>query len=298
MVAGPAVSGSTRSVATPRVVRTVVVSAWAGVREAFGDRLTPAAATATYYGGIAVVPWLLLAAWSSTWFGGVDEAQERLLRLRVLVPEGMGARPAYDALVDAGVHLGLLGALVVLLPASLWGEGLRRSALVLQPQPDKLTGWRARAALAPALVALPPVTWAVLEVADLAVPLTTEGGGGGPGDLTLRVVLGFTAVWLGLGVLLAWMLRQVAPGRPRWWVAFLGGLGTGSFLAGFLHGFLLFLAIPIDVGAPFGGLGVVGGVVAVGLWLFVFHLVVLVGWAATRSIEDGLVAADHGEAAR
>lgn len=285
-------SGSTRAVGTapPVTVGTVATAAWDGLRGAFTDTLTPAAATATYYAGIAVVPWLLLAAWSSSWFSGADAAEERLLRLGALVPDGMGGRAAYDALVTAGAHLGVLGALIVILPATLWGEGLRRSCLVLRPAPDRLTGWRARIFLVPAMVALPPVTWAVLAVADLAVPLTATGGGGGSGDLALRIVVGFTAVWLGLGVLLAWMLRQVTPGlpRPRWWVALLGGLGTGSFLAGFVQGFLLFLAIPIDVGAPFAGLTAVGGAVAVALWLFVFHTVVLVGWNATRSIERGL----------
>lgn len=249
-----------------------------------GD-LASAAATATYYAAIAVVPWLLLACWTTSWWDGADAAERRLLDLRVLVPPQMGARPAYDALVGAGTHLGVVGALVTLLPASFWGEGLRRGCLVLRPEPDRWTGWRARAALLPAVVALPPLTWAVLAVGDRLVPLSPEGGGDGVGDRLLRIVLGFTVVWLALGVLLAWVLRYVVPGRPRWWVAVVGGLATGSFLAGFLHGFQLFLAIPVDVGVPFGGLGVVGGVVAVGLWLYVLHVVVLLGWRATQELE-------------
>ena len=74
--------------------------------------------------------------------------------------------------------------------------------------------------------------------------------------------------------------RGRGPSRPA------GGLATGSFLAGFLHGFQLFLAIPVDVGIPFGGLGVVGGVVAAGLWLYVLHVVLLGGWAVTQSLEE------------
>jgi membrane protein len=49
---------------------------------------------------------------------------------------------------------------------------------------------------------------------------------------------------------------------------------------------VLFLALPLDLGAPFGGLTVVGGVVAVGLWLFLLHLVVLVGWLLTLSLDE------------
>jgi membrane protein len=250
-----------------------------------GRDLAGAAATSTYYAAIGVVPWLLLALWTTSWSDGADAAERRLLDLRVLVPPQMGARPAYDTLVEAGAHLGVVGALVVLLPASFWGEGIRRGALALRPRPDSWTGWRARAALLPLVVALPPLTWAVLAVGDRLVPLSPEGGGDGVGDRLLRIVLGFTVVWIALGVLLTWVLRYVAPGGPRWWVALAGGLATGSFLAGFLHGFQLFLAIPVDVGIPFGGLGVVGGVVAVGLWLYVLHTVLLVGWAATQALE-------------
>ncbi|MCU1605008.1 MAG: Ribonuclease, partial [Modestobacter sp.] len=56
----------------------------------------------------------------------------------------------------------------------------------------------------------------------------------------------------------------------------------------FLQGFVLFLALPLDLGAPFGGLDVVGGVVAVGFWLFLLHLVVLAGWLVTQALDARL----------
>jgi hypothetical protein len=65
-----------------------------------------------------------------------------------------------------------------------------------------------------------------------------------------------------------------------------GAAFTAACLSGFLQGFVLFLALPLDLGAPFGGLAVVGGVIAVGLWLFVLHLVVLVGWLLTQSLDE------------
>jgi hypothetical protein len=46
------------------------------------------------------------------------------------------------------------------------------------------------------------------------------------------------------------------------------------------------LALPLDLGAPFGGSTVVGGVVAPGLWLFLLHLVVVLGWLLTQSLDD------------
>ncbi|MDP9459868.1 MAG: hypothetical protein M3Q22_06335, partial [Actinomycetota bacterium] len=38
--------------------------------------------------------------------------------------------------------------------------------------------------------------------------------------------------------------------------------------------------------APFGGLTVVGGVVALALWLLLLHLVVLLGWLLTQSLDE------------
>ena len=52
--------------------------------------------------------------------------------------------------------------------------------------------------------------------------------------------------------------------------------------------FLLFLSIPVDVGVPFGGLDVIGGVVAVGFWMFLLHMVLLVGWVVTTEVDRGL----------
>ncbi|QVT78334.1 hypothetical protein ENKNEFLB_00711 [Nocardioides aquaticus] len=256
-------------------------------RRLSGRDLAGASATLTYYSAIAVVAWLLLVLWTTSWGIGADGAEERWARLRVLVPPDMGGRPAYDALVAAGTHLGVVGALVALFPASFYGEGMRRAAtaLVPDPHPPRLPAWRARAlALAPVLV-LPALAWPLLLVGDLLVPLAPEGGGGGAGDLVLRVVVGFTLLWLVLTVLLAWSFRVILPDPPRTWVTVVGGLATGAFLAGFLHGFQLFLSLPVDVGVPYGGLGVVGGVVAVGLWLFVLHTFLLLGWLATRALE-------------
>ncbi len=264
-----------------------------------GRDLAGAAATVTYFAAIAVVPWLLLALWTTSWTRGADEATQRLLDLRVLVPPDMGGRAAYDALVRAGADLGALGALVALLPATFYGEGLRRGALVLEPEQverERLTGWWSRAALLPLLLALPPLAWGLLAVADRMAPLAPEGGGGGVLDLVTRVVVGFTALWLALSLLLVWVYGVVTPGRPRRWVVAVGALATGSFLAGFLHGFQLFLAIPVDVGVPFGGLALVGGVVAVGLWLYVLHTIVLVGWALTHALEERAAVTTAGAA--
>ena len=68
----------------------------------------------------------------------------------------------------------------------------------------------------------------------------------------------------------------------------MGAFGTGAILAGFMQGFVLFLAIPVEWSAPFGGLPIVGSVSALALWLFVVHIVVLCGFRVTVVLDEVL----------
>jgi membrane protein len=85
-----------------------------------------------------------------------------------------------------------------------------------------------------------------------------------------------------------WVFRYVAPGRPPWLPTVLIGSFTAANLSGFLHGFVLFCSLPLNLGAPFGGFDAIGGTVAVGLWLYLFHTIVLVGFAAAHTIKPHL----------
>jgi membrane protein len=67
-----------------------------------------------------------------------------------------------------------------------------------------------------------------------------------------------------------------------------GALFTAASLSGFLQGFVLFLSLPLDLGAPFGGLTAVGGVAAVAFWLFLLHFVLIGGWLFTEALDARL----------
>jgi membrane protein len=69
-----------------------------------------------------------------------------------------------------------------------------------------------------------------------------------------------------------------------------GAVGAAAFVSGFLQGFLVFLAVPVDLGRPFGGLTVVGAATALLLWLWVLNAVVVVGYALTRALDARLAA--------
>ncbi|MFC5142061.1 YhjD/YihY/BrkB family envelope integrity protein [Actinomycetospora rhizophila] len=267
------------SLRAPAVVRSLVASVAETLR---GRDLAAVAAGLTYFAGLGVVPWLLLAVWGAALISSPATVAAHLADLRLLVPPEMGAHPVWDALVRAGLDLGPWGALVTILPATFYGEGLRRACLRLAPRHDRFTGWRARLALLPLVLAVPVLALGVFTSAPLLGDLARAGGVGG----TLGwIVVAFHVSFVALGVVIAWGFRVVAPGRLGWPATLLGAFGTAAVVAGFLQGFLLFLALPIDLGIPFGGLDIVGATVAVALWLFVLHVLLLVGWATTDALD-------------
>jgi membrane protein len=111
---------------------------------------------------------------------------------------------------------------------------------------------------------------------------------GGASASVGRIALGFYSVLGALTVPLAWGFRVVAGGRVGWLALLAGVFFTAACLSGFLQGFVLFLSLPLHLGAPFGGLTSVGSVVAVGLWLFLLHLVLLLGWLFTQALDARL----------
>ncbi|TQN41001.1 membrane protein [Blastococcus colisei] len=248
-----------------------------------GRDLALIAAGLTFYAGIAVVPVLVLAFALTTWLTSPERVTELGGRLAELLPPDIGAPDAVERLVSAGVELSLLGGLLALLPMSFYGEGLRRALLRFSGRREGLTGWKGRLAALPVVVMTPlllyPLLLTVPVMADLA-----ETGGVGP--TVGRIAIGFYGVLAALTVPLAWGFRVVAAGRVRWPALVAGAMFTAACVSGFLQGFVLFLALPLDLGAPFGGLDVVGGVVALGLWLFLLHLVVISGWLATQSLDE------------
>jgi len=237
------------------------------------------AAAVTFYGGIAVVPIALLAIWIAGRMAGTDRVRRLTGHTVAALPDAIGAPRALAALIDAGLHLTPLLALASLLPATLYGEGLRRAFVSLREPGESLVGWRGRLLWLPLLAAAP----ALLLAMFLALPATSGLWVRGGWYAVLGVVLSFFAAWLVLTPVVIWVYRYVAPGRPRWLATIVVGSFTAANLAGFLHGFVLFCALPLDLGAPFGGFAEIGGMVAVGLWLYVFHVIVLAGYAATRS---------------
>jgi membrane protein len=257
-----------------------------GVRRRLPGRdIALIAAGLTFYAGIAVVPMLVLAFALTAALTSDEAVLTRAARLAELLPPDLGAPAALGRLVEAGLGLSVLGGLLALLPISLYGEGLRRALRRFADRPETLTGWRGRLAALPLLLLTPVLLHLLLVAAEAMADLARTGGAAATAG---ELAIGFYSVLAVLILPVAWGFRVVggAPVRPV-------ALGVGAFLtaasvSGFLQGFVLFLALPLDLGAPFGGLTVVGGVVALGLWLFALHLVVICGWLLTLALDDVL----------
>jgi membrane protein len=252
-----------------------------------GRDLALIAAGLTFYAAIAVVPLLLVAIRLTGSLVGDEEVSRLSGELAGLLPEQLGAPGVVRDLVDAGLAMDLLGLLLALLPLSLYGEGLRRALLRFSSSHDTLTGWRGRLLALPLVVVTPLLLYPLLLAAGGMAELAARGGAG---PAVGRFALGYYSVLFVLTVPLAWGFRVVAADRLHWPALASGSLFTAAGLSGFLQGFVLFLSLPLDLGAPFGGLTAVGAAVALGLWLFLLHLVLLGGWLATQALDDRLAA--------
>jgi membrane protein len=255
-----------------------VAAAARAIRPALRGRDVPLhAAAVTFYGGVAVVPVALLTIRLAALIGGSGWVVGTAARVLAAVPTALGADRAAAALVEAGLRLSVVGAVAALLPATLYGEGLRRAFVSLSGRGtgERAVGWRGRLLLLPALAASPGLLMVLLLVLPSAAGLLRRGGLASVGG----IVVSFLAVWIALSPIVIWLFRLVGAAQPTWLACVLVGSFTAANLSGFMHGFVLFCALPIDLGLPFGGFDQVGGVVALALWLYLFHTVLLVGYA-------------------
>jgi membrane protein len=228
------------------------------------------------------VPLLLVVGWLAALLVGDEQVRAFARTMEQALPDTLGAGPVANEILARATELGPVGALLALLPATLYGEGLRRTYGSLSGSPDTAAGRRGRLAVLPVLAIAPLLLLAVLAI----TPLLDGLFGSGPGPTALGIYVALTVDWLAVSVPLAWSFRVVATDPPAWRAALIGGFATGAFVSGFLQGFVLFLALPLDLGAPFGGLTTVGAVTAVLLWMWWLHVVVLVGFVATRQAVD------------
>ena len=240
------------------------------------------AAGATFFGLIGVVTLALVSLRLAAVLVGADTVARGVAVAVSGIPQGHGTPEALHTLTATALAMTPMQTAIVLFPASLYGEGLRRAFLQLSPlRPDRYTGWRGRLALLPVIAIAPVLVLALLAAGPLVAPLYAAGGR----QLFLGVVIAFHVTFVLLWIALLLVYRVVGAGRIGTRALLIGSFAAGAFVAGFLQGFLLFLAIPIEWSLPFGGLPIFGAVAALALWLYLIHVMVLVGYRLTLTLD-------------
>ncbi|WP_432564292.1 YihY/virulence factor BrkB family protein [Kineococcus sp. SYSU DK003] len=256
-----------------------------------GHDLFLVSAGVTFYAAIALVPSLVVVVRLIALVVGPGEVLALADAVGRALPSAQNAGDVVRDLAATAVDVGWSAVLIALVPATVYGEGLRRGLArvsVRHPEPappavqGRVGAWKVRLQALPLLLLAPAGFLAVLEVAPYLVRLF---GSGSFGSSALAVYIALNVDWLVVSPVLVYVYRVLGPNRPGWWAAIWGGYATGAFVSGFLQGFVLFLAIPVDLGAPFGGYTQVGGAVAVCLWLWLFTALTVYGYAITLELQ-------------
>lgn len=246
------------------------------------------AAGVTLYLALALLPLMLISIRLAALLVGTGTLQSLGRELADLLPRNLGVRAQADHLVVVGAHLPWTAALASLVPASFYGEGLRRAFSRFSRPGDSaetvLTGpvWRGRLLLL-VFLAMSPL---LLLLAFAVAAGVSNALGTGTGPRLLGIYLAFLTAWVLLTVLLLFAYRALAPTKPGLRALLWGAASTGSFIAGMMLGSLLILRLPLNLGRAYGGYLPVGAGAAVGAWLLLLHVIVLAGYVLTLRLDD------------
>jgi membrane protein len=247
-----------------------------------GHDMALIAAGVTFYAAIGLIPMWLLSLFLAGQLMGPDMVQDLADGLTGLLPDELGAREAARFLSSAGTSMSPLAALAALVPASLYGEGLVRAFDRFSDRPSRRRSARGRIGSL-VVVALSPV---LLLGGLSAAQAITQVLGDTTLDRLLGVYFAFLVGWFTISPVLAFAYRGLTLEKPGRRALLWGAAGTGSFLSGTCLGFLLFLSLGIDLGGAYGGATHLATAAACIGWLFVLHVIVLVGYVTTLVLQD------------
>lgn len=213
----------------------------------------------TFYALLAAVPSLVVAVRIAAAVAGRGRVESLAAAVGRALPTAQTPAPIIAGFVHHAAAIHWRQTVIAVIPATVWGEGLRRgfgrvtppsAGIAATAPPGRWEGWRSRLAVVPVLVLSPVGLLAVLGIAPELAHLFGEGGVGssGIGHTVLAFYLALNVDWIIVSVVLVYVYRALGPRRPRWRPLLTGAFFTGAFISGFLQGFIVFLAIPSTSG--------------------------------------------------
>ena len=244
------------------------------------------AAGVTFYAAVAIVPLIVVCLRLAGWLGG-DGAVHSFARVVGVFLPASASGDAGDVLARAALRVPWPVLLASLLPASLYADGIRRALLRLAPAAPEGALSRALRTRLLALAGFGFVTVALLAVATVGAALTEHLDDGG-GALLLGVYLAFVGGWALATIALVLTYRLCSNEALRPPALWLGAAATGSMVSGMTLGLVLLLRMPLSFGRAYGGFRTAGIIGTVAGWLWLLHVVVLLGFVLTRELDRRL----------
>lgn len=249
-------------------------------RELKGHDLLFYAAALTFYAAVAVVPLVLLATRGVSAVFGASTVEAAGRTLGHYTPSKLGAAHALTSIANTGSRLSW-SAVVAVIPGSLYAEGLVRALDRLGKADSKARSIRGRLLTVALLIGV-----TVALAIGVGLLRAFDGGlGTGTGPRLLGILLSFIALWALWSGLLVPLYRIFGAVTPGWPATLIGGIGTASWLAGQTLGFLLVLRLATGVGTAYGGSVVAGALAVVAFLIYLDHIALLLGYAATLRLD-------------
>lgn len=254
-----------------------------------------AAAGLTFYATVSFVPLLLVALWLASLVLGGPEIRSLGQDLAEIVGTRHGLDVAVRKLTTAGSQAQVPALVAAVLIAALYGEGLTRALARLggggkdAPKVPRPSRRLVRGALRGRLTAPLLVAFSGVVVGGgllLAAMLSQVVGSSGKATV-LGVYLAFLVVWGGATVNVLLCFRVFGPLRPRLGPLLWGAAGAGSWIAGSVLGFMFVLSFPTSLGKPFAGSDALGTAALLIFWLYFSHIAVLLGYAVALRLSAG-----------